>query len=275
MKVLTLNVHAWMEVDQMKKMDQLIDELVERDYDVIAFQEINQMKLDPEVQSSGYNEPIRDPLNVPIKKSNFAMVIAERLKQRGLHYYWTWTASHIGYDIFDEGLAFLSKKEMKAYGHTISSSEEYTSISRRNALVIETEIDGKLYTLVNTHMSWWERQGTFYFKEEWDNLRSLLPEHERIIVMGDFNNEAAVLDEGYAYVKQTAPMLHDSFEVAETVSGDITMAGNIDGWANITTGKRIDYIWTHQALTPKTHAVVFNNHNGPIVSDHFGIEMTI
>lgn len=274
MKLLTLNVHAWLEVDQMKKLDQLIDRLVEANYDVIAFQEINQAILDPTIQTTSYIEPKSDPLKIPVKKSNFANLIVERLRQKGLDYYWTWTASHVGYDIFDEGLAILSKEPLNASGYLLSNDYEYSDIGRRNALVADIEIADGLYTVVNVHLSWWETKGELYFQREWDELLKRIP-NNRLIIMGDFNNEAEKPKTGYQYIQETAPFLNDSYNVADRVEGKNTMSGKIDGWANTTDGKRIDYIFVSNDLHIKQHKVVFDGINSPLVSDHFGIEVLI
>lgn len=273
MKLLTLNVHAWLEVDQMRKLDQLIDTLYEEDYDVIAFQEVNQLMTDPAIEDKAYNAPLSDPLMVPIKKSNYAHIIVEKLEDRGLHYNWTWTACHVGYDIFDEGLAILTKGDLKSKGYLVSSADDYEEITRRNALIASTTIDNQTYSIVNTHLSWWYRDGSYYFKDEWDQLTSYLPLVTNLIVVGDFNNDSAERRTGYDYILDQTPFLKDSLTSAEEVIGHHTMAGNIDGWSDSYSGKRIDYVFAHESLKPQSHRVVFDGNTGPVVSDHFGVEV--
>mgnify|MGYP001650607093 CR=1 FL=1 len=43
MKILTINVHAWLEENQMEKIDILARDIAEKQYDVIAMQEVNQL----------------------------------------------------------------------------------------------------------------------------------------------------------------------------------------------------------------------------------------
>ena len=43
MKILTINVHAWLEKNQMEKIDILAKAIAEKQYDVIAMQEVNQL----------------------------------------------------------------------------------------------------------------------------------------------------------------------------------------------------------------------------------------
>ena len=43
MKLLTINVHSWLENNQLEKLDILAKTIVEKKYDVIAMQEVNQL----------------------------------------------------------------------------------------------------------------------------------------------------------------------------------------------------------------------------------------
>ena len=47
MKLLTLNVHAWLEVAQIPKIYALAHEIVQRDVDVVCLQEVNQFIESP------------------------------------------------------------------------------------------------------------------------------------------------------------------------------------------------------------------------------------
>ena len=47
MKLLTINVHAWIEENQDEKMEILAKVIAENDYDVIAMQEVNQSMNSP------------------------------------------------------------------------------------------------------------------------------------------------------------------------------------------------------------------------------------
>ena len=43
MKLLTINTHAWLEENQDEKMEILAKTIAEKQYDVIAMQEVNQL----------------------------------------------------------------------------------------------------------------------------------------------------------------------------------------------------------------------------------------
>ena len=43
MKLLTINVHSWLEENQLEKLNILAKTIVEKKYDVVAMQEVNQL----------------------------------------------------------------------------------------------------------------------------------------------------------------------------------------------------------------------------------------
>ena len=43
MKLLTINVHSWLEENQIEKLNILAKTIVEKKYDVVAMQEVNQL----------------------------------------------------------------------------------------------------------------------------------------------------------------------------------------------------------------------------------------
>ena len=49
MKFLTLNTHSWMEKEAEEKFQLLFEDILDKDYDLICFQEINQ-----EITSQGW-----------------------------------------------------------------------------------------------------------------------------------------------------------------------------------------------------------------------------
>ena len=44
MKLLTINVHSWLEENQLEKLNILAKVIVEKNYDVVAMQEVNMEK---------------------------------------------------------------------------------------------------------------------------------------------------------------------------------------------------------------------------------------
>ncbi len=138
MKLLTLNTHSWMETNAQQKMNCLAQHIAAEKYDVIAFQEINQSRFAPKA-------PLKDdPYYFPAKKrqaihkNNFAFVLQQILLKMGIAYYWTWFPCHLGYRLYDEGVAIFSRHPIeKVYGYVISSKEPYFSQKRRGVVGIE------------------------------------------------------------------------------------------------------------------------------------------
>ena len=97
MKLLTLNCHSWQEKEQLRKINYIAETIKENKYDVIAFQEVSQLIE---------NEILYDN----IKKDNFVYLLNENLKKLGCNdYEFFWDISHIGYDIYEEGLCILTR----------------------------------------------------------------------------------------------------------------------------------------------------------------------
>jgi len=102
MKLLTINVHSWLEENQLEKLNILAKVIVEKNYDVVAMQEVNQLINSEDVQQG-------------IKTDNFGKLLLDKIREygeEGYSYYWTY--SHIGFDKFEEGLAILAKGEVVA-----------------------------------------------------------------------------------------------------------------------------------------------------------------
>ncbi len=101
MKLLTLNCHSWQEENQIDKIKYLAKVIKEKQYDVVALQEISQ-RIDSKV--------VKDN----IKEDNFVYLLVKELEFLGeYNYSYIWDFSHIGYDIYEEGLAILTNKNIK------------------------------------------------------------------------------------------------------------------------------------------------------------------
>ena len=86
MRLLTINVHSWLEENQLEKLDILAKVIVEKKYDVVAMQEVNQLINSKDVQDG-------------IKEDNFGKLLLDKIREygeEGYSYYWTY--SHIGFD---------------------------------------------------------------------------------------------------------------------------------------------------------------------------------
>lgn len=263
-----------MEDEPEVKLHQIAEFISQEDFEVIALQEINQTIESEEVEDDLFIKPTGDTEPISLKKDNFALLLVHLLKERGLTYYWSWTANHIGYDKFDEGVAILSKTPFSSESILVSDSADYSSHLTRRVLKGTAEINNKEWVVFSSHHSWWKGpEGDPLFKIEWENtLPHIQPEKGRVhLLMGDFNNEASVSGEGYTYLKETAPQLVDAYKEADEKIGSATVLSDIDGWEGHTDEKRIDYVFTDYSEGIQTCRVVFDGKKEPIVSDHFGV----
>ena len=69
MKLLTLNVHAWLEANQAEKIEILADTIVEKGYDIIALQEVNQLMS-------------ASAISPTLKQDNYGVILLNKINQR-------------------------------------------------------------------------------------------------------------------------------------------------------------------------------------------------
>ncbi|MDR1606511.1 MAG: endonuclease/exonuclease/phosphatase family protein [Streptococcaceae bacterium] len=260
MKLLTLNTHSYMETDFEVKLYQLVKMLVQTRPDIISLQEVNQTLTAATLTPDDFYQPITNepPL---IKSDNFAYRLTSELRSQGLAYYWTYATSHIGYDRFDEGVAILSRVPFDSVKSVlVSENDRYVDYHRRQ--ILQAEISGvQVYAV---HYSWWQEG----FASEWQRTLENFDQKKTQFLLGDFNNDAAVRNEGYELVRTAT--LQDAFLEAQIEIGEFTVKKAIDGWGKDSSNKRIDYIFISQG-TVNRYEVVFDGDNYPIVSDHFGV----
>ena len=80
MKLLTINVHSWLEENQLEKLNILAKTIVEKKYDVVAMQEVNQLINSADVYQG-------------IKEDNFGKLLLDKIREygeEGYSYYWTY-----------------------------------------------------------------------------------------------------------------------------------------------------------------------------------------
>ena len=157
MKLLTLNTHAWLEDDQLMKIEQLAQKIIDENYDIIALQEVNQLSQ---------NKIIDKPLNyinyqnqtMPIKQNNYALVLVELLANKfNQTYFWTWAYNHQSYDRFDEGVALLSKYPLQQV-HSLPFSKTTDPLDYHTRVAIGATITYRKqqFTFYSLHTSWWK-----------------------------------------------------------------------------------------------------------------------
>lgn len=262
MRLLTLNTHSWREENSEHKIAHLAEVIVERGYDMIALQEVNQM-TDAPLMSDGY-----------LRKNNFMVVLLEEIKRRqGPHYYSYWRSSKTLNDYYEEGSCILSKTPiLEGRVFTVSKSAEDNSPQKRNVVAITTEVDGRLIDVYSCHLGWWHDE-IEPFKYQWEALHSHLRKDRLSLLLGDFNNNANLRGEGYDYLLEHG--LVDTYTLAEEKDMGATVQGEIAGWKGNKLDLRIDLILATEKLKVKSSKVIFNGTYKEVVSDHYGVEAVL
>lgn len=261
MRLLTLNTHSYIEDNQMEKLETLIEAIIDHDYDVIALQEVNQRLDAPPINNS------------PVKEDNFCHVLVEKLQARGVFYSYYWAKAHIGYDIYEEGVALLTK-------HPVVSSETWPltqttdplNWKTRVAVKLSIDFKGNILDVISTHHGFWDDDSE-PSKQQFDRLLKGIDDLTTTFILGDFNTDANVTDAGYDYLM--AHGLYDTYNLAKEKDSGITVPGAIDGWKHIDRHQRIDYIFVNRPFKVTRSRVIFNGDNLPVVSDHFGVDVSI
>ncbi|MBO0475262.1 maltose 6'-phosphate phosphatase [Enterococcus sp. DIV0840] len=271
MKVLTLNTHSWLENQPLEKLQQLADQIIKEDYALIALQEVNQ-RIDslPAITTHNFH-PTEDQL--PIHEDNFAYLLVQLLKEQGYNYHWSWAYNHIGYSIYHEGVALLSKQPIQPQAVVVSAEKDPRDYRRRVLLIGQTKLGDHCITALSCHYSWWSETGGFSY--EWQQTEIALQEHiSPLLMMGDFNNPASAKT-GHALVLDSPLQLQDSFLIACEKIGEHTVEKAIDGWGENQEKLRIDYIFTSKKISVSSYQIVFDGKSTPVISDHFGVSAII
>ncbi|MEZ0481121.1 endonuclease/exonuclease/phosphatase family protein [Planococcus sp. SSTMD024] len=258
MKLLTLNCHAWHEENQLDKIRHLASAIAEKQYDVIALQEVNQ-SIDTEAEHI-------------VKHDNYAQVLLQELEQLGVTgYSLVWDFSHLVYGRYEEGLVILTRHPViEEHSFFVSQGADKHSPKTRKIVGATIHYAGQPLTFYSCHMGWWH-DTVEPFQYQADQLLKHMRQDVHAFLMGDFNNDASLEQQGYDYLLENG--LHDTYTLAEEKDGGITVKGEIAGWSDNKQDLRIDLILSTEPVTVKSSKVIFNGEHKPLVSDHFGVEV--
>ncbi|MDZ5711133.1 endonuclease/exonuclease/phosphatase family protein [Jeotgalibacillus haloalkalitolerans] len=260
MKLLTLNCHSWQEEQQLEKLDILAKTITEREYDVIALQEVSQLADAP--QEGGY------------KKGHFGLELLKRLSaldrtEDQMH----WSFCHYGYDVYEEGVALISRLPVtEKDSFFITKSEDPDHWKTRAVPRITVNAGDQLIDFYSCHLGWWSDEEELY-TEQVDRLLKRQHPDRLSFYMGDFNNHAGLKEEGYDLLLTKG--LKDTYTLAATKDSGTTVFGEIAGWEGNAQPLRIDYIFASESVKVKSSRVIFNGEHYPVVSDHFGVEVEL
>lgn len=263
MKLLTLNTHSYIEKDTERNIEIFTDTVLKLRPDIIALQEINQRKDAPPTDYSGDLQ-----LGITLKEDNYGLRLSDTLAKKGCKYNFVWLGIKQGFEIFDEGLCFLSLnpiKEIKAF--QISKCSDPLNWKKRMVLGIMTNEQW----FYNVHMGRWD-DSEEPFKSQWDELISHIDSDIDTWLMGDFNAPSHIKKEGYDYVLSSG--WYDTYTLSKQKDDGYTAFGAINGWEDKKDKKRIDYIFTNKQKEIDSSFTIFNGVNEKIISDHSGIIIT-
>lgn len=261
MKLLTLNVHSWLEENQEDKLVILAKAIAENDYDVVALQEVNQLI-------------VSETISQQLKKDNFGMLLVQMINEWSDHVYsYVWSQSHIGYDQYEEGIAILTKLPIyDTDAFYCSQSTDINSIAARKVVGLTLSYHNQLIDCYSCHINLPDCKG----EDQVENVRSILNRHsaKRLkILLGDFNVDALSQSREYQRLKELP--LYDTYDLATVKDDGITATKAIDGWDNHFQDKRLDYVFVNEPCQVNAHRVIFNGKYKPIVSDHYGVEVEL
>ena len=258
MKLLTLNCHSWQEENQLEKIEYLAEIIDHEDFDVVALQEVSQ-----EISNKK-----------GITEGNYISILLDYLnKIERYSYDYVWDMSHIGYGKYEEGLGIITKHEIKEKdSFYISKNKDINEFRSRKIVKARIKIDNICYDFFSCHLGWWNDEEDS-FKVQADNLIKKLDPNVQSFLMGDFNNNTLVKNEGYDYL--LSKDLYDTFYLARERDEGITVEGEIDGWGKSTEDKRLDLIFSNKIIEVKKSQVIFNGINRKKVSDHYGVQVII
>lgn len=273
MKLLTLNTHSLQGEDPRRNLERFVQAALEFRPDVIALQEVNQLRTAAPMDAAGRQGYVLARGNIPLRRGNYAGEAARLLRAAGVSCCWTWLPAKLGYGKFDEGLALLSLSGTIAETDALllSARDDYTDWRTRKALGIRLE--GMPDWFYSVHLGWWGDEDPF--RDQWARLEAGAAEKRArgpVWLLGDFNAPAHIKGQSRDLIASSG--WRDTYEAAAEKDSGVTVEGAIDGWrdkadSEAPDGMRIDYIWCSEAQSVKRSRVVLNG--TAAVSDHFGV----
>ena len=167
MKIISLNLHCLQEDNLLEKLKRVAAFINANDIDICLFQEVAQHKD---------NKIIKDN----IKEGNNCYLLKEMLDYPYEMYFET---KKLGFEVYEEGLAILSKKPLKNKGFTyITKTTDYNNWLTRIALYGDYEG----ITFFNIHLGWTLWIETI--EEQIDKISEMaLNKENQVMILGDFN----------------------------------------------------------------------------------------
>jgi maltose 6'-phosphate phosphatase len=251
LKLLTLNLHCLEEENIPRKQEGIIAEILKKDIDIIFLQEVAQYIDSKIVQDT-------------VKESNYAYNLQQILLEKGKQYYFYFEPIKKSFNIYDEGVAILSKYPLHdVKGNYVSNCQEYEYWRTRKMLKGDIERIDKTISLVSVHLGWTD--GFEIFEDQVERLLAHLDEKNVLIVAGDFNVSPKTKE--YSFLIKNG--LNDLFGSIPKYLFEPTHIKDMDLHKGTT---RIDYIFSNMKLEVLNREILFQEEK---VSDHYGVYLEI
>lgn len=275
MKLLTFNAHSLQGEAPERDLERFAALLAEERPDLIALQEVNQLRAAAPMDAAGREGYVPLPSGIPLRRGNYAGEAARLLRAAGVPCSWTWLPIKLGYEKYDEGLALLSLSAPIAGTDTLLVSARDDYADWRTRKILGVRLEGREDWFYSVHLGWWGDEDPF--AAQWARLEAGVAEKRArgpVWLLGDFNSPAHVRGQGYDLAAGSG--WRDTFQLAAGRDGGGTVRGAIDGWRErleerVPEEMRIDYIWCSQTRDVARSQVVFDGGKYPVVSDHFGV----
>jgi len=260
LEILTINLHSYLEENQVEKQNIFLDYLKENAPQVVGMQEINQ-PINSELYYFQDEGKIKD-FGIELNEDNYGLKLFKEICD--LNYYYTWLGIKESYGKFHEGIGFFTK--------TMPEETMYFNLSRTNdrknwkkRMSLGVKINGVWY--FNLHMGRWDDIEE-PFKYQWESFLNAIPKNDKIIAMGDFNSPHNISNEGYSLVRET---FCDVCDFLKEKKEYYTAKAHIDGWEDEHKQMRIDYVFSNFKCNVFSVDTVFDGINKSEISDHFAL----
>jgi len=267
--ILTINLHTYQEPLQNEKFNLITDLIGMMDIDFIAFQECAQHK------DAAITEGI-------IREDNMALEITNRLKAKyNADYNFVWGWAHYGWDVWEEGVAVMSKHPLLFNeDRYISTATGTNTITSRKVMFGAFQIPEGEFHLYSAHTHWRTSVDDEEQNRQIENIKSMVGENESwhfgamSFVCGDFNGNPTSdypWSEGYNNMVKDDVFQDTFFKIYPDANNKPaqaiynTIGGDLPG--------RIDYIFMKKntRLQVVDSQIIFTGDIIGKVSDHFGV----
>ncbi len=259
--VMTLNLHTWQEKDARAKLDLVADLIATLQVDVVALQECAQHKDSPLVEGG-------------IRSDNMALLITQRLEKvyhQKYYFYWDW--AHYGWNVWEEGVAVLSRAPLESMeSRVLSTANRPVLIDTRKAVKVTTSAPGPgKMQVVSAHLSWRKDAADQEANRQTQALLDFAGEKQDgtglTLICGDFNAQStkpAPFNEVYSRMTNAGYL--DTYLVINPRANHLPPSSR---YHSIEEGGRIDYIYLHgPGWQVQDSSLFFSFDGADRVSDH-------